>query len=68
MDGDEQEVYADSATAGKKIASLLGDKNRILVLIAISHSPNGNAKKIKPAKKHAMSSNTPSPISDSISA
>lgn len=30
MDGDEREVYADSAYAGKKIASLLGNKNRIL--------------------------------------
>jgi len=30
MDGNEREVYADSAYAGKKIASLLGNKNRIL--------------------------------------
>jgi len=30
MDGNEQEVYADSAYTGKKIASMLGDKSRIL--------------------------------------
>jgi len=30
MDGNEREVYANSAYASKKIALLLGDKNRIL--------------------------------------
>jgi len=30
MDGNKQKVYADSAYASKKIASMLGDKNRIL--------------------------------------
>jgi len=60
MGDNEQEVYADSAYAGKQIASLLGDKGRIL------HRPCCN----KPLtdwqrqeniarQKHAMSSDTP---------
>ena len=30
LSGDEQEVYADSAYASKKTASMLGNKNRII--------------------------------------